>query len=253
MTKGLVYYTDLSPALSILHAVQRRLRVAAPHFEIVCVTNQGRIIDFYGDGEDDEDFQLRPVGYLVLPDQRGYLSMFRQMLAGLEALEADVAFLVEHDVLYAAEHFQFTPPRKDTYYYNQNVWKVRASDGHALHYPCSQTSGLCADRQLLLQHYRRRVELVETHGFTRAMGFEPGTHNRPERVDDYKAETWMSAVPNIDIRHDTNLTASRWTREEFRDKRFTIGWTESDRVPGWGVTEGRFSEFLDALRREVVV
>lgn len=186
--------------------------------------------------------------HVVLPLERGVLSMFRQILAGLEKLkDVDVVFLCEHDCLYSRSHFDFEPEKADVFYYNQNVWQLRSSDGHALHYPCSKTSGLCASRDLLIKHYRKRVSRVEAHGFTRAMGFEPGTHNRTERVDDYTAETWMSAVPNIDIRHETNLTESRWHKSEFRNQKYTEGWVEGDTVPGWGGTEGRFAAFLASL------
>ena len=78
------------------------------------------------------------------------------------------------------------------------------------------------------------------------MGFEPGTHNRDERVDDYRSESWMSAFPNVDIRHGDNLTPNRWLKSEFRNQKYTRGWQESSEVPGWGVTEGRFREVLDA-------
>jgi hypothetical protein len=44
----------------------------------------------------------------------------------------------------------------------------------------------------------------------------------------------MSAVPNIDIRHGNNLTPTRWRKDQFRDQRYTKGWTEADEVPGWG-------------------
>lgn len=188
---------------------------------------------------------------MVFYAERGYLTMFQQILAGLEALETDVAFLCEHDVLYHPSHFDFVPPEMDRVYYNQHVWKVDASTGHALHYRCSQTSGLCASRQLLVEHYRRRVALVEARGFSRKMGFEPGTHRRAERVDDLVAETWMAAYPNVDIRHDTNLTPSRWRQDQFRDKRNCQGWTEADAVPGWGVTAGRFTEWLAGLSEQV--
>ena len=160
--------------------------------------------------------------------------MFKQILAGLEALDTDIVFFCEHDVLYHPSHFEFIPPTNNTYYYNTNVWKVDVKTGNCLHYDCQQTSGLCADRELLLRHYRERVRRVEAEGFTRRMGFEPGTHNRKERVDDYKAESWRSECPNVDIRHDKNLTPNRWRKEQFRNQRYTKGWTEADEIPGWG-------------------
>ena len=143
-------------------------------------------------------------------------------------------FLGGNASLSPPEHFQFIPPRKDVYYYNSNVWKVDWQTGHALHYDCQQTSGLCAYRELLLQHYRERVRRVEAEGFSRKMGFEPGTHGRAERVDDFKAESWQSAVPLVDIRHDKNLTPSRWRQDQFRNQRYCQGWQEAEEVPGWG-------------------
>ena len=169
---------------------------------------------------------LRPTLFgrnITLDLERGYLTMFKQILAGLEASTADVVYLCEHDVLYHPSHFEFTPPRRDIFYYNQNRWMVDAESGKALHHLANSTSGLCAYRDLLLEHYRKRVELVEAAGkYSRRMGFEPGTHNRAERVDNYKAETWMAECPNIDLRHTQNLTPSRWSKEQFRNQKYTL-------------------------------
>ena len=67
------------------------------------------------------------------------------------------------------------------------------------------------------------------------MGFEPGTHNRKERVDNYKAEKWLSKYPNIDIRHNQNLTPNRWIKDQFRDQRNCQNWQETilDKIEGW--------------------
>ena len=108
-----------------------------------------------------------------------------------------------------------------------------ANTGRALFHYSNHTSQLCAMRSLLLEHYQKRVEIVRERGFTRKMGFEPGTHGRKERVDDYKCETWMSPAPNLDIRHGHNLTRSRWKKSQFRNQRFTKGWEEANGVEGW--------------------
>ena len=237
LTKGIVYYTDNQLDPAIMEACQAQLKKSG--LPIVSVS-------------------LEPLDFgknIVLDEQRGYLTMFKQILAGLEALDTDIVFFSEHDDLYAVNHFDFTPPKKDLFYYNNNLWKVRADTGEALHHKSNHTSQLCAYRPLLLAHYRTRVkrteqrldELGDTKEFRRwirRQGFEPGTHNRKERVDDYKYEIWISKIPNIDIRHGKNLTRTRWEKEQFRNQRFTKDWKKSDRVPGWGVTKDRFGEML---------
>lgn len=231
-TKGIVYYTDNRLDARIFYACQTQLDASRNGHELVSVS-------------------LKPTLFgnnITLDAERGYLTMFKQILAGLEASTADVVYLCEHDVLYHPSHFEFTPPRRDIFYYNQNRWMVDAETGKALFHYASSTSGLCAYRELLLEHYRKRVALVEQAGkYSYRMGFEPGTHNRAERVDDYKAETWLSEEPNIDLRHTQNLTPSRWRKDQFRNQKYTKGWTEADAVPGWGTTGGRMDEFLGGV------
>ena len=107
---------------------------------------------------------LRPLYFghnTVINAERGPLTMFRQILAGLEACEADIVYLAEHDVLYHPSHFEFTPERDDLFYYNNNLWKVDAESGRALFHYSNHTSQLCARRSLLLEHYRKRVVMVD--------------------------------------------------------------------------------------------
>ena len=219
MQKAILYYTDnrLDPA--IMQACQRQIEKSG--------------LPVYSVSLEPIEFGNNYVlgGY----PEPGPAAMFHQILRGLQMIQEEIVFFCEHDVLYHPSHFEFTPERQDVYYYNLNVWKVRTSDWHAVKVDfCQQTSGLCAYRKLLLEHYYKRVALVYHNGYSSKMGFEPGTHNRPERVDDYKAESWSSPFPNLDLRHGKNLTPSRWKPEQFRNKRFTAGWKEADEVVGWG-------------------
>jgi hypothetical protein len=232
-TAGVVYYTDNRCPEPIASAVREQLERVAPG-PIVAVS-------------------LKPLDWpaaknIVLPLERSILSMFRQILAGLEALDTDYVFLAEHDVVYSADHMQFVPSRDDAYFYDAHVWKVCAETGRVLHYPCNQTSGLCANRRLLIEHYRKRVAHVEQHGYRRNNGFEPGTRStRHGGFDDVPFETWMATVPNVDIRHSECLTPSRWRKDQFRNQKYTEGWTEADAIPGWkGQTLGRFDDWLAA-------
>jgi hypothetical protein len=212
--KGIIYYTD--NRLNIKLAKQVRDQIKKANLPIVSAS-------------------LKPLDFgknIHIQEKRGYLTMFKQILAALEASDSEIIYFCEHDVLYHPSHFEFTPPKKDVYYYNVNVWKTDGKKAIKVD-DCKQTSGLVAYRDLLIRHYRERIKRVEESGFTRKMGFEPGTHNRAERVDDLKAESYTSEQPNLDIRHDNNLTQTRWSPDEFRDQRYTKGWTEGPIPEVW--------------------
>ncbi len=222
LSKGLVYYTDNKCNEKILNVVRKNL---------LNVSNGNTIISV----------SLAPLDFgqnIVLSLERGYLAMYKQILAGLEAIDTDVVFIVEHDVIYPKCHFDFVPSKKDVFYYNINWWLVRSSDGQAVTFKGLKVSGLCAFKELLIEHYRERVKRTEQR-FSGRMGFEPGLHKFPRGVDDYEVETWRSDIPYIDIRHGGNLSPSR-PRFECRHE----GYTVADEVPFWGKTKGRFDDFL---------
>jgi len=233
MSKGILYYTDNQ--LDDTYALPVRRQLDKTGLPVVSVS-------------------LKPLEWgdnICLPLERGYLTMFKQILAGLKKINANTVFFCEHDVLYHPSHFEFTP-EVDIFHYNQNVWKVHAEFGFGLHYKCKQTSGLCAYRNLLVDHYERRIKYIEDNDTSnrkeymrmiRRIGFEPGTHGRIPELRG-KSDAWESEYPNIDIRHNENLTSSRWRKDQFRNQRFCKGWTMSDTIPGWGKTLGRFDEFL---------
>lgn len=228
LTKGIAFYTDSRLDPKIAEPVRQRLKHSVNGHQIASAS-------------------LTPLDFgknVVVAAERGPLTMFRQILAALEALDTDIAFLCEHDVLYHPSHFEFMPPRQDVYYYNENTYKVDVKTGQAAFYYTKQTSGLCAYRDLLIRHYKARILKCEHEGFTRAMGFEPGCHKPPRGVDTYSAERWMSAFPNVDLRHGQNLTQTRWDPKEFRNSKACEGWKLVDEVPGWGVCKGRFDAFL---------
>jgi len=228
-TKGLVYYTNNQCEERILSIVRNQLEKVRNGYPIISVSQY-------------------PINFgknIVMPLKSSPLSMFKQILKGIEESKSDILFFVEHDVVYHPSHFDFIPPEKDKFYYNQNTWKVDASTGQALFFYTQQVSGLCAYREVLLKHYKARVAKVEKEGFNRYIGFEPGNRPPPRGVDNYKSESWMAEHPNIDIRHRHNLTANRWDKSQFR--RQPKGWQMADEIPFWGRTKGRIDEFLQEI------
>lgn len=226
-TKGIIYYTDNQVPFKLGHMCREQIKRAG--LPIVSAS-------------------LKPMNFgtnIVLGLERGYLAYHKQILAALEASTADIIFFCEHDVLYHPSHFEFTPTKKDVYYYNFNWWRVRSTDGHAIHYDTHQVNFICAYRDLLIAHYKEKVRRIETSGFDMKMGFEPGCNTRKERVDDFKAETFISAFPNLDIRYGGNLTKSRWSQDQFINKGSCQGWIESsvDKIPGWNLPIDIFTPY----------
>lgn len=237
ITKGIIYYTDNRLDEKIMEKCQKQL------------TKNGLPI---------VSVSLKPIKFgqnFTLDAQRGYLTLTNQIIKALKESTADIIFFCEHDVLYHPSHFHFTPTKKDVYYYNMNSWMLRASDGHCLYYDHRSLSGMCCFRKTALLHFKKRKARIEAllkeacnTGKVKAtsgniisvkeaihrLGFEPGTHDRPEKIDNLKAESWKSEFPNVDIRHSGNLTQNRFRKDQFRNAKSYEGWTEAEELPFWG-------------------
>ncbi len=220
MTKGIIFYTDNQLNPKIANAVQSQLREISANFKIPIVSSSL---------EPMPDFGTTNIHF---PDlKRSHVAMFKQILGALLKSTADIIFFCEHDVLYHPSHFDFTPPLRDKFYYNQNWWMLRLADGHAIRYDSCKLSALCAYRELLLNEYQKRRMVAEKNRYSRNFWYEPGTHEN-------NFETYKSAYPIIDIRHDHNLTRSYWKQNKFRDKNTCLNWAETDElIPGWGKTK----------------
>ena len=232
ITKGMIYYTTNTLDEKIAKPVRDRL----------LQISQDKKIDIVSSSLKKMDFGVKNVRFPSL--QKGYLTMFKQILGALENSKSDIIFFTEHDVLYHPSHFDFTPSREDTFYYNQNVWYLR-EDGHALHYDVNQLSGLCVYRDTAITHFRERYKLAEDaskelneaefNKWIRHMGFEPMTHNRVKWQNKFPYETWKSEYPNVDIRFGLNTTGMRWKKEQYINQNLLINWQESEnwQIPNW--------------------
>jgi glycosyltransferase involved in cell wall biosynthesis len=214
---GIIYYTDNLLDEKIMKACQKQLIKASGGKKIVSVS-------------------LKPMDFgqnVVLPLERGRLTMFKQILVALLTLDTDIVFFCEHDVLYHPSHFDFMPTDRNVWYYNGNYWFLRYTDGHALHYDASPLSGSCVYRDIAIKHYQERIALVEKEGYSHRIGYEPMTHGRIKWENAYVCKIFQSAAPNIDIKHGKNLTEARWRIEKFVKK--PTDWKEADidTIPGW--------------------
>src|SRR3989344_2449790 len=230
MRKGIIYYTDNRLEESIVSVVQRQLTLS--HLPIVSCS-------------------LHSISFgknIVLNVDPGPATMAKQILSALRVSEAEWVFFCEHDVLYHPSHFDFLPKEKDIFYYNTNVWRWDYRGDKVITYDHFRSlSGLCVARENAIEHYEKKVKLIEENGWdrvpgrnpnwARTIGYEPGKPRRIGGFSDDKIEEWRSAYPNIDIRHKKTLTPIKMTLESFIHK--PTGWREStiDKLVGWDLKE----------------
>lgn len=225
--RGIIYYTPNNVAEPVFSAVQRQLLKAG--LPITSVS-------------------LKPIDFgknIVLDLEPGVITMYKQILTALENAEETNVFFCEHDVFYHPSHFDFIPPRADTFYYNTNVWKCFFETGECFTYDNMRSvSGLCVNRELAVDHYQRRLKYIYDKGFdklppqrnprwARVMGFEPGKKIKNGGFSQEKTDEWRSVFPNIDIRHNHNMTDTKNKPEQFNI--IPTGWKERkiDDIKGW--------------------
>lgn len=264
MKKAMLYYTSHTCPMRIARKVQRNLRKISEDKNIPLYSSSLKPMPHMGVKNITQPFahteyEMTDDGVKEIQVPRtkpGLKTMTQQILDGLKIVKEDVVFLCEHDVLYHPTHFDFIPEKEDVYYYNTNSWRLREKDGHCLYYDQRSLSGLVAYRKTLIKHYEERLrriialeeEAKENDGKVRSLknpenfnplkegihrlGFEPGTHNRKDKIDNLGCADFRSEFPNVDIRHENNLTQSRWKIDQFRSK--PKEWIEADEIPYWG-------------------
>ncbi len=227
MTKGVIYYTDNRLPEPLFSICQKY--ILASGLPIVSVS-------------------LKPLSFghnIVVYDRPGYVSMINQIVTALEASTARDIFFCEHDILYHKSHFDFTPPRNDTYYYNMNNWRWDYPTQRVIKYDgLTSLSQLCVNRKLALRHFRARQKKMLEEGLekfltkdphlARVWGYEPGRKKEKNGVFlDEKSDEWSSVYPNIDIRHRGTFSLRKVKLKDFHTK--PTGWIETilDRILDW--------------------
>jgi hypothetical protein len=227
MKKGVIYYTDNKLGDPIFSTVQNYIKQA----NLPIVSASLSPIDF------GQNLRLNLEPCLI--------TMIKQIVAALEASNADVVFFCEHDVLYPASHFEFEPERDDIYYYNDNIWRWKYPEDLAITYDrliCLST--LCVNRKFALSHYKVRLKKIKELGlelskgreplWARQWGYEPGTKKTKRGgFSDDDFQTWTAKEPVIDIRHRKTFSPTKVTLDSFKHQPVNFRETTIDKIPGW--------------------
>ena len=233
LKREIIYYTDNLPSEKFLWIIRNQIMKACGDIPIISVSQWpipfGRNIVLPGIGRSD-------------------LSLYKQILIGLETSNADVVYFAEHDVIYHPSHFDCIPPDNSAFWYDTNIWKVRAKDGQALYYQTYALSLMVCYRDIAVEHYRERVRLETIHQIPKATHYEPGRFLAPKGMGTIPAKYFRSEHPCIDIKHENNWNGKcRFNKSSFRSLKSIRDWQLADDVPFWGKTKGRFNQFLEDI------
>jgi hypothetical protein len=218
MDKTILYLTDNSLEESIDRVCRRKLIEAAGDLPILSVSQKPMDLG--------RNVCVGDIG-------RSWYNIYRQIIWGLEVMETEWLALVEHDVLYTAEHLHYEPTDPDVFHYNSNHWMVQWHGNHPdiegmySYWPRRiATSQLICRRDLLLESTREIVDLIDG-GVVVERGMhwhgEPGANDYQEYVrcvelakngsnahwhkplldhlKKYRSAFFQTGLPNVDIRH----------------------------------------------------
>jgi len=224
----LVYYSDNHPDANILDACKNSVLKCMEQYGYPIISVTHKPVDF---GQN-----------IVVDFERSVLSMYKQILIGLETAETEYIFQIEHDLLYHPSHFSYIP-ENGSYYFDRNLWRLDVDTGKAVFYQADVPSMMCAKRSLLIEHYKLKVDYITEHGHTSSLGFSP-PKGIPKEMRIGKAKTYVSEYPCIDLRHDKTFTRRRMSLEQFRNK--PQDWKEADVIPGWGQTKDIVRQYIQS-------
>lgn len=207
----IVYYTDNASDSELLKFCQNKLIESSEGRQIISVSQKP--IDF------GFNICVGDIG-------RSHLSLFTQILRGVEAVKTKYLALVEHDCLYTPEHFNWIPPKDDKFFYNVNHWLVDWQSGMYSYFRRKVLSMLIANTELTLKAAKDKVSMLEMGALIRKG--QPGAcefgvcDDRVAYVDylasmkdfgkeigSYRAEAFRTVNPNLDIRHKNNFSGNR--------------------------------------------
>jgi hypothetical protein len=229
----IVYYTDNRLPLEFERRCQRELIKAAEGKPIISVSQKP--LDF------GENICVGDIGSSVH-------SIFAQALAGVSAARTRYIGLAEHDCLYTAQHYNWTPPDDETFYYNVAHWFVDFATGRYAYYRRKPMSMLICARDLFVRSVERKLQIIEA-GYERWM-CEPGVIDHRagyiaaragwRRVlcdvgkEDDRAAAFRTELQNLDIRHGRNYSGDAYARYMCKHT--------AEELPYWG----KFREYWEA-------
>lgn len=167
---------------------------------------------------------------IVVPKHRSHVNIYRQALIGAKAATTKYIALVEDDVLYVKEHFDYRPKNKP-FAYNLGYWGVYTWQKEPVfNYKGRQNLNfLICERQAFIDAMEERfAKYPEESMVNKDIWAEPGKYERQLGVTPCETENFYTQPACIKFSHEDELSyAALGTRKRAGELRAT-------EIPYWG-------------------
>ena len=157
--------------------------------------------------------------------EQTYLNIYRQILIGAKASDADILFMAEDDTYYPPSHFDLFPSDNDVFCYNMNKYSFFTWQPNIFSNRWRRTMNcLIAPRLLLIEALEERFELLNKLGDDIKMCYwaEPSrsVYERHLGVKERKGEEVESKEPVVMVNHSKSINYyHQGKRKRLGDKR----------------------------------
>lgn len=165
---------------------------------------------------------------------RSNYKLYKQILIGASAAKTEYVCMMEDDMLYSAEHFQYRP-KKDVFAYDIAKWSIFSWVKPPIfsYRPRKLMSSLIVTREALIrtleERYAKYPTLEEASKTIYPLYFgEPGRFEHHLGITPLKTEEYTSSVPNIMFSTQEALGFLGLGKRKAHSK------ITSDRVEPWG-------------------
>ena len=134
-------------------------------------------------------------------------NVYKQLLRGAKLATTEFIAVAESDSLYCIDHFEFTPPRNDVFYYNLSHWSIFAWDTTMFSWRNRRGNWtLVCNRQLLIDALEERFAKYPEGTPPGATG-ELGRWRTDKQlgVTPRRSEDFYTYTPIINMNHEFGL------------------------------------------------
>ena len=140
-------------------------------------------------------------------------NLFKQALIGAKEVKTKFMACSEDDYLYSKEHFDFVPPRDDTFYYDSNRWGLNR-DGRFFWRPRTIFGVCIAPTQAMIDTLELRFKKFPTIDSSYIKYFsEPGKYEGALGIPLVKMERVYLDVSTITFNHHLSMGKRRMVRD----------------------------------------